>query len=155
MAWGQSSSGRTYRAQWAVLHVVHRELHLCVLADIRVLEKGNAAEVGRVNAALRTNQNTSWFPTSNLIYAHVTSAAIGLTLIVSGGTTGMLAVVPQIFNPHTISDNSEDTVVTKVPQWPPSGHVWSRRPGVVSCNSQTQNCWVCGPKWESRGWCRL
>lgn len=39
-----------------------------MLADIGILEKGNAAEVGGVSAALRTNQNTSGFLLSNLIY---------------------------------------------------------------------------------------
>lgn len=59
MAKGLASCGGTYRAQRAVLHVVHRQLHLRVLADAGVLEKGHAAEVGGVTAALRTNQNTA------------------------------------------------------------------------------------------------
>lgn len=32
-----------------------------MLADAGVLEEGDAAEVGGVTAALRTNQNTPWF----------------------------------------------------------------------------------------------
>lgn len=37
-----------------------------MLADIGILEKGNAAEVGGVSAALRTNQNTSGFLMSRI-----------------------------------------------------------------------------------------
>lgn len=58
--WGTELRGGAYRAQRAVLHVVHGELHLRVLAQEGVLEKGNAAEVGGVAAALRTNHNTPW-----------------------------------------------------------------------------------------------
>lgn len=47
----------TYRALRAVLHVVHGQLHLRVLADVGVLEEGDAAEEGGVVGALRTQHN--------------------------------------------------------------------------------------------------
>lgn len=46
------SCGRTYRALRAVLHIIHSELHLRVLADVGALEEGDAAEESGVTAAL-------------------------------------------------------------------------------------------------------
>lgn len=57
--WRTDLRGGSYRAQRAVLHIVHGELHLRVLAEEGILEKGNAAEVRGVAAALWTNHNTS------------------------------------------------------------------------------------------------
>lgn len=105
MAGGLTSCGRTYRAQRAVLHVVHRQLHLRVLADVGVLEKGDAAEVGGVTAALRTNQNTPWFSKDPVTDANSVSAATRVTRLIRTPP-----VAPPIIHSHRITKGSAGSV---------------------------------------------